>query len=200
MISKTKKIVCICTGIVIIAVCVTMFFLLSHKDDKNKSTVRTSPTVTIETPEKVDNDNFSVDVTLSSLGDSIYPAVSMCIDFDSEYLEFHGITNGNVRVMGDTVPEWNVDTGYSNETGKINIMYLDVSGGKYAFSDSLLNDNDNILFTLDFSIKDNAQSDNTYEFDIEDAVFATENSENSLAVNSGTLKTQNVKFIPEDLK
>lgn len=202
MSSKAKKILCICAGIIIVAVCVIIFVMSAGKEDKNKSTVRTEPTVTIKTPEKINDNDFSVDVTVSSLGDAIYPAVSMCIDFDSEYLELQGVKNGNVKVMGNTsdgqIPEWNIDTGYSNETGKINIMYLDVSGGKYAFSDSFLNDRDNILFTLDFSLKDNAESGNIYEFDIEDAVFATSDSKKSLAVNSGTLKTQNGKIILED--
>lgn len=202
--SKVRKILIVCAGIVIFAICAILFITFTGKKDKDKSAFRTEPTVTIETPDKINDEHFSVDVTISSMGDEVYPAVSMCIGFDSERIEFKGLRNGNVKVMGDTsdgqFPEWSIDNDYSNETGKINIMYLDISGGKYAFSDSLLNDKNNTLFTLDFSLRDNAESGDTYEFDIEDAVFATADSEKSLASISGTLKTNNGKVVLEDRK
>lgn len=202
MSSKVRKILFICAGIIVVAVCAVLLITSVNKDGKNKSAVRTEPTVSIKTPETISSDHFSVDVAISSMGEEIYPAVSMCIGFDSENLEFQGMTNGNVKVMSDTedgqFPEWNTDSVYSNETGKINVMYLDISGGKYAFSDNLLNDGDNILFTLDFSLKDNAKSGDVYEFDIQDAVFATTDSQKSLSSSSDTLKVQNGKVTLED--
>lgn len=161
--------------------------------------------LTIETLSGLKADNheiFSVDVTISALGSEIYPAMSMCIDFDASNLEFTGIEDGNVFVTGDTadgqLPDWSVNTELSNKTGQINIMYLDTSGGRYAFSDSLLDNDKNILLRLDFRLRDSVKAGDTYDISVQDAVFATSDSEKSLASNSGTLKIQNGKIIPED--
>lgn len=159
----------------------------------------------IEVPSGLKADNrekFSVDVTISELGSEIYPAMSICIDFDASNLEFTGIEDGNVFVTGDTadgkLPEWSVNTELSNKTGQINIMYLDTSGGRYAFSDKLLDKDKSILLRLDFRLHDNVKSGDTYELFVKDAVFAASDSEKSLASASGTLTIQNGKIILED--
>lgn len=176
----------------------------SEKDNKSEKN-NSESVLAIETPTglKVDDrEIFSVDVTISELGSEIYPAMSMSIDFDASNLEFTGIEDGNVFVTGDTaegkLPEWSVNTELSNKTGQINIMYLDTSGGRYAFTDKLIDKDKNILLRLDFRLRDSVKSGDTYEISVQDAVFAVSDSEKSLASTSGTLTIQNDKIILED--
>ena len=98
--------------------------------------------LTIETPQKISTSQteaLSLDVTISNLGESLYPAMSASISFDSSRLEFLGLGEGNVFVHDDSnssgqkLPEWSCNIEKSNESGMINLMYLDMSGGKYAF-------------------------------------------------------------------
>ena len=73
------------------------------------------PTLTVETPQKLSaskTDEFTLDVTISSLGDARYPAMSMSIAFDSSRLEFLGIEEGNIFILSDEnstgqkLPDW----------------------------------------------------------------------------------------------
>lgn len=177
---------------------------VSEKDNKSEEKHFES-VLAIETPSELKADNheiFSVDVTISALGSEIYPAMSMCIDFDASNLEFTGIEDGNVFVTGDTadgqLPNWSVNTESSNKNGQINIMYLDTSGGRYAFSDRLLDKDKNVLLRLDFRLRDNVKLGDNYVLSVEDAVFAASESEKSLASSVGTMAVQNGQIILED--
>ena len=91
-----------------------------------------TPTLTIETPQKIsksETEEFTLDVTISSFGDAIYPAASMSISFDSSRLEFIGVEEGNVFIRNDgdipqKLPDWSCNPEQCNKSGKINIMYL----------------------------------------------------------------------------
>ena len=51
------------------------------------------PTLIVETPQKLSatgTDEFTLDVTVSNLGEARYPAMSISISFDSSRLEFLG--------------------------------------------------------------------------------------------------------------
>ena len=68
-----------------------------------ESTV-SEPTLIVETPQKLSasqTDEFTLDVTISSLGDARYPAMSMSIAFDSSRLEFLGVEEGNIFILSD---------------------------------------------------------------------------------------------------
>ena len=101
--------------------------------------------LTVETPQKLSasqTDTFTLDVTVSELGDALYPAMSMSLRFNPSCLEFLGIEEGNVFVtnsqVGRKLPQWSCNPEQCNKTGRINIMYLDLTGGKEAFTQSLL--------------------------------------------------------------
>lgn len=164
------------------------------------------PTLEIETPQKISLSQggaFFLDVTISDLGEVIYPAASMSIAFDASCLEFLGIEEGNVFITGDEngagqsrrLPDWNCNVQKSNETGLINIMYLDMTGGKYAFRKDLLSEDDNVLLRLHFRMRGSARSGDFYELVVEDAVFAASDESQSLAMTTGTLKTRNGKIV-----
>ena len=115
---------------------------------------RGTPTLIVETPQKLSvsqTKEFALDVTISELGEVRYPATSMSISFDSSRLEFLGVEEGNVFILSDEnssgqqLPDWSCNVQNSNDTGLINIMYLDMTGGRNAFTKDLLADDYNVV-------------------------------------------------------
>lgn len=161
------------------------------------------PTLTIETPQKISKaeaKEFTLDVSISSLGAAFYPAASMSISFDPSYLEFVGLEEGNVFVRGDAktpqkLPEWSCNPAQCNKSGKINIMYLDTTGGKNAFSRELLSPKDNVVLRLKFRLRGSVRSGDICDLIFEDAVFAASDEKESLAMIKDTLKVRNGKIV-----
>ena len=162
------------------------------------------PTLTVETPQKLskaETTEFTLDVTISGLGDALYPAMSMSIVFDASRLEFLGAEEGNVFVYdtenttGQQLPEWSYDVASSNASGKINIMYLDLTGGKHAFSKNLLAEEDNVVLRLRFRLKGSVRAGDVMDLVVEDAVFAASDETLSLAMTRDTLRVRNGKLV-----
>lgn len=183
-------------GVVLAAACVLAFFLLFSNEISMGQ-----PTLEVETPQKISlsqGGEFVLDVTISDLGDAIYPAASMSIAFDASCLEFLGVEEGNVFITGEgnrQLPDWSCNVPKSNESGLINIMYLDMTGGKYAFHRNLLAEDDNVLLRLRFRLRGSVRVGDAYELVVEDAVFAASDENQSLAMTTGTLKTRNGKIV-----
>ena len=163
------------------------------------------PVLTVETPQKLSasqTDTFTLDVTVSELGDTLYPAMSMSLRFDPSCLEFLGIEEGNVFVtdsqVGRKLPQWSCNPEQCNKTGLINIMYLDLTGGKEAFTQSLLAEEDNVVLRLSFRLRGSARAGDVFDLIVEDAVFAASVEKASLAMNQGTLKVKNGKIVVGD--
>lgn len=160
--------------------------------------------LTVETPHKIRislNEPFTLDVTISDLGEIRYPAMSASISFDSSRLEFLGLEEGNVFIHDDSnpsgqkLPEWSCNVEQSNAIGQINVMYLDMSGGKYAFDKNLLAEEDNVVFRLKFRLRGSVRKGDICELIVEDAVFAASDEAQSLAMTTGTLKAKNSKIV-----
>ena len=163
-----------------------------------------TPTLTIETPQKInisETEEFTLDVTVSTLGEAIYPAASMSIAFDSSRLEFIGVEEGNVFIRDDKsdisqkLPNWSCNPKQSNKSGKINIMYLDTTGGKNAFSKELLAEDDNVVLRLTFRLRGSVRSGDVCDLIFDDAVFAASDENESLAMTRDTLKVRNGKIV-----
>ena len=77
-------------------------------------------------------------------------------------------------------------------------MYLDLSGGKAAFSKELLAEEDNVVFRLSFRLRGSARSGDVYGLTVEDAVFAASDESQSLAVTNDSLKVKNGKIVVGD--
>ena len=166
---------------------------------------KNTPTLRVETPRKLSasqTDTFTLDVTVSDLADSIYPAMSASIRFDPAYLEFVGIEEGNLFVtdpeLVKALPQWSCNPEQCNKTGKINIMYLDLTGGKEAFTQSLLAEEDNVVLRLSFRLRGSARSGDVFDLIVEDAVFAASEESQSLATTQKTLKVKNAKIVVGD--
>lgn len=184
---------------------VTVFLSQCHKTEKSPNPGE--PTLTVETPQKLSasqTDEFTLDVTISTLGDARYPAMSMRIAFDSSRLEFLGVEEGNLFVLssenaaGQALPEWSCNVQSSNDTGTINIMYLDLTGGKNAFTKDLLAEDDNVVLRLKFRLRGSARPGDVLDLTVDDAVFAASDESQSLAMTTDTLKVKNGKIVIGD--
>ena len=199
---RTRILVLILIGIVLLAGIVTLLLLR-----ENGVLSRREALVFLETPDKVsvsDREPFSLALYLSDLGEALYPAASFSICFDAANLEFLGIAEGNVRTLGGQgdspyrLPTWSVNVARSNETGKINLMYLDTTGGKYAFTRAALSEEDNILLYLNFRLRGSVRAGDVYELYFEDAVFAASDETQSLAMSRDTLRTKSGRIVIGD--
>ena len=162
------------------------------------------PTLTVETPQKLSasrREEFTLDVTISRLGDARYGTMSMSIAFDSSRLEFLGVEEGNLFVLssenstGQKLPDWSCNVAHSNDTGKINIMYLDMTGGKNAFTKELLAADDNVVLRLKFRLRGSVRSGDVLDLIVDDAVFAASDESQSLAMTTDTLKIKNGRLV-----
>ena len=164
-----------------------------------------TPTLRVETPQKLSRSQtevFTLDVSISHLGDALYPAMSTSIRFDPACLEFLGVEEGNVFVTdaetGRALPQWSCNPEQCNKTGLINVMYLDLTGGRAAFHQSLLAEEDNVVMRLSFRLRGSARSGDVYDLLVEDAVFAASEESQSLAMTRDSLKCKNGKIVVGD--
>ena len=165
------------------------------------------PTLAVETPQKLSASGakaFTLDVTVSHLGDANYPAMSMSLAFDASRLEFLGVEEGNVFVLSDEnstgqkLPHWDCNVQNSNDTGRINIMYLDMTGGKNAFTKELLAEDSHVVLRLQFRLRGSVRPGDVLDLTFEDAVFAASDETQSLAMTADTLKTKNGRLVIGD--
>ena len=179
---------------------VVMVFLLTRCNGPDSG----KPTLIVETPQKLSRSNageFSLDVTVSDLGDARYPAMSMSIAFDASRLEFLGVEEGNIFILSDEnstgqqLPDWSCNVKNSNETGRINIMYLDMTGGKNAFTRELLAEDYNVVLRLQFRLRGSVRPGDVLDLIVEDAVFAASDEKESLAMTTDTLKVKNGRLV-----
>ena len=162
------------------------------------------PTLIVETPQKLSatgTDEFTLDVTVSNLGEARYPAMSISISFDSSRLEFLGVEEGNIFILSDEsnngqqLPNWSCNVQNSNDTGRINIIYRDMTGGRNAFTQELLAKDYNVVLRLKFRLRGSSRPGDVLDLIVEDAVFAASDETQSLALTTGTLKTKNGKLV-----
>ena len=162
------------------------------------------PTLIVETPQKLSatgTDEFTLDVTVSNLGEARYPAMSISISFDSSRLEFLGVEEGNIFILSDEsnngqqLPDWSCNAQNSNDTGRINIIYLDMTGGRNAFTQELLAKDYNVVLRLKFRLRGSVRPGDVLDLIVEDAVFAASDETQSLAMTTGTLKTKNGRLV-----
>ena len=197
---KTKKKLFIGIGTGVLLLLLILFLLFMNLDKITGGT----PTLTIETPQKISKseaEEFTLDVTISSFGEDIYPAASMSISFDSSRLEFIGVEEGNVFIRNDEgdvpqkLPNWSCNPEQCNKSGKINIMYLDTTGGKNAFSKELLAEEDNVVLRLTFRVRGSVRTGDVLDLIVEDAVFAASEEKESLAMTRNTLRVKNSRIV-----
>lgn len=191
----------------IVGICVliaAVIVLLTQCNKRSELPISGEPTLIVETPQKLSvsqTEEFTLDVTISQLGDARYPAMSMSIAFDSSRLEFLGVEEGNIFILSDEnssgqkLPDWSCNVQNSNDTGIINIMYLDMTGGKNAFSKELLADDYNVVLRLKFRLRGSARPGDVLDLIVEDAVFAASDEPQSLAMTTDTLKVKNGRLV-----
>jgi hypothetical protein len=73
-------------------------------------------------------------------------------------------------------------------------MYLDMTGGKNAFTKDLLAE-DNVVMRLKFRLRGSVRGGDVLDLIIEDAVFAASDETQSLAMTTATLKVKNGRLV-----
>ena len=187
--------------VIVIAVSVLAFGALALLSG-GKGGVLGAPVLTVETPQKCSaGEEITLDVTISDIGEALYPAASMSIRFDPACLEFLAVEEGNVFILdgentsGRQLPQWSYNTAACNESGLINIMYLDMTGGRYAFSRELLAEEDNVVLRLTFRVRGSVRTGDVLDLIVEDAVFAASEEKDSLAMTRNTLRVRNSRIV-----
>ena len=187
----------------IAGICVLLAFIVFLLTQCN-GTDSGMPTLIVETPQKLSASQtkvFTLDVTVSDLGEVRYPAMSISVSFDPSRLEFLGVEEGNIFILSDEnstgqqLPDWSCNVGNSNDTGLINIMYLDMTGGKNAFTKELLAEDYNVVLRLKFRLRGSVRPGDVLDLIVEDAVFAASDETQSLAMTTDTLKVKNGKIV-----
>lgn len=195
---KKKKWPWICGICLVLIAAAALYCFLPDQEEPG------TPTLIVETPQKLSatqTGEFVLDVTVSTLGEALYPAMSMSIAFDSSRLEFLGVEEGNLFVLsnetssGQKLPEWSCNVNNSNDTGLINIMYLDLTGGRNAFTKELLAADYNVILRLKFRLRGSVRAGDVLDLIVEDAVFAASDETQSLAMTRNTLKIKNGKIV-----
>lgn len=187
--------------VIVVAVSVLAFGALALLSG-GKGGVLGTPTLTVETPQKCSaGEEITLNVTIDHMGEALYPAASMSIRFDPACLEFLGVEEGNVFILdgentsGRQLPQWSYNTAACNESGLINIMYLDMTGGRYAFSRELLAEEDNVVLRLTFRVRGSVRTGDVLDLVVEDAVFAASEEKDSLAMTRNTLRVRNSRIV-----
>ena len=188
----------------IVAICILAVVLILFPVRCENDPATSKPTLTVETPQKLSasqTEEFTIDVTISALGDARYPATSMSIAFDSSRLEVLAVEEGNIFILSDNnsggqqLPDWSYNAETSNETGLINIMYLDMTGGKNAFTKDFLADDYNVVLRLKFRLRGSVRPGDILDLIVEDAVFAASDETQSLAMTTDTLNVKNGRLV-----
>lgn len=194
---KNRKSLWLVIAALCVAAAVVVILLLSGENG-----ALGAPTLTVETPQKCSaGEEITLNVTIDHMGEALYPAASMSIRFDPACLEFLGVEEGNVFILdgentsGRQLPQWSYNTAACNESGLINIMYLDMTGGRYAFSRELLAEEDNVVLRLSFRIRGSVRAGDVLDLIVEDAVFAASEEKDSLAMTRNTLRVRNSRIV-----
>ena len=187
--------------VTVVAVSVLAFGALALLSG-GKGGVLGTPTLTVEMPQKCSaGEEITLDVTIDHMGEALYPAASMSIRFDPACLEFLAVEEGNVFILngestsGRQLPLWSYNTAACNESGLINVMYLDMTGGRYAFSRELLAEEDNVVLRLTFRVRGSVRTGDVLDLIVEDAVFAASEEKDSLAMTRNTLRVRNSRIV-----
>lgn len=195
-IGKSKKLWVIIATLCVVAAVVVVLLLSGDKGPLG------TPVLTVETPQKCSaGEEITLDVTISDMGEALYPAASMSISFDPACLEFLGVEEGNVFIRDDEstsgrqLPQWSCNVAACNEIGLINIMYLDMTGGRYAFHRQLLAEEDNVVLRLSFRVRGSVRTGDVLDLIVEDAVFAASEERDSLAMTRNTLRVKNSRIV-----
>ena len=78
------------------------------------------------------------------------------------------------------------------------MMYLDMTGGKNAFTGELMDEEHDVVLRLKFRLRGSAVAGDVCDLIVEDAVFAASDETKSLAMTTGTLKVKNGKLVIGD--
>ena len=201
---KRNRVLTICAAVILIIVIIWLIFWGNVLDRIF------APSLTLMSPEPVlafDRGDIVVDVVISDLPDRVFPAASLSAKFDNNKLELISVKQGTMMTLNNyskdektyNIPIWKSDIAAANKMGKVNTMYLDMTGGQFAYvKEGFVKDEKDILLRLVFCLRDSAQAGEVYNITVEDAVLATvggDENRTSLATANQTLKAYSAKIV-----
>jgi hypothetical protein len=135
-------------------------------------------------------------VRLTNLPTGVYPGASLAVEFDRQKLEFIEARQGTMKTLAGggkfNIPIWAADPAYANREGQVKAMYLDQTGGDFAYTDQgFAKGTGDCVLRLVFRLRDAAWTGDRLELAVTDAVFATTDNElrhSSLATAARTLR------------
>lgn len=199
--------------ILLLVVLVVVISLLLFLNAESK------PILCMEAPKSIeasDRNEFVVNLNLSDMGEALYPAASIIVEFDRNRMEFTGVKMGNVMVYENydpekdagedvamVIPTWSCNTELSNQTGEIRAMYMDMTGGSNAYAAAGFDaKTHNTVLRLGFRLKDSVTEGDRLQLKLTDAVFAASGGdEDGTSLSSsealGTLRIGNAEITVE---
>jgi hypothetical protein len=203
--TKVNRIITISVAVIFVAAIAVLFIF--------RGTIFaefSAPAITLMSPAPVSAENreeIVIDAVLSDLPHGVFPAASLSVDFDRNRLEFVGVRQGTMQTLsgagnsGFNVPIWRSDAEASNRVGRINTMYLDITGGDFAYvREGFARERQDIILRLVFRLRDSVQAGDILDIVVVDAVIAAiDGSETgaSLATdpNLRTLRAYSAKIV-----
>lgn len=185
--AKRKKIV-VTAGMVIgiVLLIILIYFVWTYFQ---------KPLVSMKYHKGSEKDTIVVDVKVSKIRKN-FQAASFIISFDEEALTLEKINQGNIKVKDSgnkktKLPSWECNPDVSNKTGKVSIMYLDMSAVNAPF---VKRKTSGILYQIVFKINNPDMVKQNTKLKIEQATFASVKEEKSLSMKKRNIRTENLKI------
>ena len=204
---KRNRVITICVAVALIIAIVWVVFFTSILERIF------APSITLMSPAPVlvfDRGEIVVDVVMSDLPERVFPAASLSAKFDKNKLELVSVKQGTMMTLNNysedettyNIPIWKSDIEAANRLGKVNTMYLDMTGGQFAYvKEGFAKEEKDILLRLVFCLRDSAKAGEVYNITVEDAVLATVGGDydnTSLATSNRTLKAYPAKIVVKE--
>ncbi len=130
----------------------------------------------------------------------IYPAVSFELKFDPTQLEFIQLKQGNITIENQTMsskilPEWSYEAALANRDGLIRTMYLDMTAGNAALQFEHLPEGKDVLFRIEFKVRDSCSKGETIPITFSQATFATIDESNSISIQKNNIVCKDGMYI-----
>ncbi|MDD5933966.1 MAG: cohesin domain-containing protein [Clostridiales bacterium] len=198
-----KKIIYVLLSLILISIIVISVIVILKKDkSQDKGQISWNAYhIALKKATFIPGETVCVDVEAGQFPGE-YPALSFQFDFDPTQLEFLSLKQGNITIIEQStqrkiLPEWSYQKELANRDGKIRTMYLDMTAGEVPFKFDQLSEGKNVLFRIEFKVRDSCSTGDEVEISFGQATFATIDESNSLSMQKGNVKCHNGNYVVE---
>lgn len=140
-----------------------------------------------------------VDLKVSDIPDE-YQASSFVIDFNHQKLKLIAIEKGNIATVGkdssiEQYPDWQFDADAANSSGKVSVMYLDMTAGDQPLSKrGFEKGKKDVLFRMEFEVLSTCGENEKLKLGISQATFASVDEKLSLALQKRNILVESYQI------